>query len=171
MKDSIPEEVDLDSDVDEGDECHDDTADVLDMSLDISALVVHEQKVDVRCGSGEAFVASRILLSVDLWLHIWSPVDMAPESNPTESIQVATSCLRPVVELEKDSDCILELRFRPLSRPEGLVETLGTAAASLIWGPSTQHAPLWIRCADARAADELMGVLEIVEKLYPLVDL
>jgi len=138
----------------------------LGMSTDISALVIHEQKVEACHGAeaeAGAWAPARILMSVDLWLHVWTPADLPRESAPTESLPLARACLRPVaVRLDGDS-CVLRLMMRPRAAP-GLLERL-----SALWAQAPSKVPgeLLIRCSDEAACSELLGALELVEKLYP----
>mmetsp|Transcript_78057 Transcript_78057/g.135358 ORF Transcript_78057/g.135358 Transcript_78057/m.135358 type:complete len:511 (+) Transcript_78057:88-1620(+) len=139
---------------------------VLDISMDVSALVVFEQGCDVRRTSDESWASSHLVFSVDLWLHIWTPSDNYRTTTPADSISLTGACLRPVAERCKEDPRVLQLRFRPPAVPTGVVKSIG----SMIWGKSgDQQRELWIRCADDEEADELLASLELVEKLYPIV--
>lgn len=141
---------------------------VLDLSMDVSALVIHEQNVEVcrdALAEGSTWDPSHLLLSVDLWLHMWTPADLPHESAPTESLALAQTCLRPVA-IRSDDPRVLRLMPRPQRLP-GLLERLG----GRLWAaPESAPCGLTIRCCDAAACEELLGALELVEKLYPTLE-
>lgn len=141
---------------------------LLDMSMDISALVVHAQDVDVRYSmdQGCAWAPSRLLVSVDLWLHVWGPAASPQEGTPSHSIPLARACLRPVAERHGDEAGVLRLRFRP-AEPAGIL----TRLSRFVWDSERGVPPttMFIRCAHDEAAADLLGALELVEKLYPIL--
>lgn len=148
---------------DEGESSEDSDDEVLDASMDLSLLAVHEQDIEVRGALDEPWAPSRLLFTVDLWLHIWMSSD---EAMPTRSISLTSECLRPVADHSPEEPRVLQLRFRP-PVDEGYFASLSSK-----WRGSSkeQERELWIRCADNRSADELVGVLELVEKLYPVLE-
>mmetsp|Transcript_30115 Transcript_30115/g.76054 ORF Transcript_30115/g.76054 Transcript_30115/m.76054 type:complete len:502 (+) Transcript_30115:181-1686(+) len=142
-------------------------AEGLDMSMDLSALIVHEQHVELCTSSGEecdSWATARLLLSVDLWLHVWT-ADMPSESVPMTSIPLARTCLRPVAERSTTDHRVLYFVFRPPTAP-GLFTSLSTL---LRRGQDSVPQELRLRCGDLASSDELLAALELVEKLYPIV--
>lgn len=138
----------------------------LDMSVDLSALIVHEQQVDIRRVEGErdVWVPARILMSVDLWLHIWTS-DMPSLSPPLDSIPLARACLRPVAEVTTDNPYVLRFLFRPPAAPSFLQKV-----GNLLWRVHmTKPGTLWLRCENTAATGELLSALELVERLYPIM--
>lgn len=142
----------------------------LDLSTDISALVVHEQEVDVQSGAQldpTAWVPSQLLLSVDLWLHIWTPRALAADSGPGRSIALPRECLRPVAERVADQPNVLRLVERPRIISTRLVDRL----AGWLQAPDGRPCgDLWIRCANERECSGLLGALELVERMYPTIE-
>lgn len=141
----------------------------LDMSYDISALVVHEQDILVRRNDDAegAWTPARMLLSVDLWLHLWIPAGLPRDGAPTESLSVARDCLRPVAVVCAEDARTLQFRFRPWVAP-GLLEGIGI----FLRRDARRRTPLkdlWLQCADAKVAGEVLAVLELVEKMYPIL--
>jgi hypothetical protein len=146
------------------DESSDDEA--LDMNLDLSALVVHEQCLELCTSSGEeeVWVPARLLLSVDLWLHVWT-ADMPAKSVPKMSIPLAQVCLRPVAERSRADLRVVYFAFRPPVAPS----LLTTLSAFLRGERSIVPRELRLRCEDVASSGELLAALELVEKLYPIV--
>jgi len=142
----------------------------LDLSTDISALVVHEQEVDVQSGTQldpTAWVPSQLLLSVDLWLHIWSPRALASDSSPGRSVALPRECLRPVAERVVDQPNVLRL----LERPRVISARLFDRLAEWLQAPEGKSCgDLWIRCANAKECSGLLGALELVERMYPTIE-
>jgi hypothetical protein len=142
----------------------------LDLSTDISALVVHEQEVDVQSGAQldpTAWVPSHLLLSVDLWLHIWTPRALAADSGPGRSIALPRACQRPVAERVADQSNVLRLSERPRIVSTRLFDRL----AGWLQAPDGKPCgDVWIRCANARECNGLLGALELVERMYPTIE-
>mmetsp|Transcript_35694 Transcript_35694/g.70653 ORF Transcript_35694/g.70653 Transcript_35694/m.70653 type:complete len:543 (+) Transcript_35694:89-1717(+) len=142
----------------------------LDLSTDISALVVHEQEVDVQSGAQldpTAWVPSQLLLSLDLWLHVWTPRALATDSGPGRSIALPRDCLRPVAERVADQSNILRL----LERPRIISTRLFDRLAGWLQAPDGKACgDLWIRCANEKDCNGLLGALELVERMYPTIE-
>lgn len=109
-------------------------------------------------------VAAHALLSLDLWLHIWTPAVLFEEgAQPTESVALARECARPAAAYGVEDTCEVRVSFRT-EPPPGMVTRLG---GFLRWRPAAVPRKLWLRCVDEAAASELLKVIDLVEKMYP----
>jgi hypothetical protein len=163
-----------------------DGEEVLDSSMDISALVIHRQHVEVKDGMDEHSIweKSYVVLSVDLWLQIWAPGCLCDDNTePAKSIPLPTACARPVAKLGSDDPRELKLVMR---QPHAAVPSFtglrtAASAAGLIGqflrgrdqhgcgSVGTIDSQLRIRCESAASAREFLATLELVEKLYPVI--
>lgn len=138
----------------------------LGASLDLSALVVHEQSVEMRHSEedGVPWQSARMLLSVDLWLHVWTS-EVPANGDATASYPLPSACWRPVAEVSSEDSRVLRFHFRTPSTPsllEGLARRLRREA-----DPPPRS--LCLRCETSNMAKELLQVFELVEKLYPII--
>jgi len=157
----------------EGDGCQEDNAGKAngvhpdDTVVDLSSLVVHEQAADLLQDSGSfsGWNQAKIVVSIDLWLHLWVQEGKALNHSPMRSIALAKECMRPVAVQVHEDVKTLQLCFR-----QAPVQNPGFAARlrGLIWSDAPSTRELRLRCSDEEASRELLGALELVDKLYPL---
>eukprot|EP00405_Crypthecodinium_cohnii_P037494 CAMPEP_0206535666 /NCGR_PEP_ID=MMETSP0325_2-20121206/6277_1 /ASSEMBLY_ACC=CAM_ASM_000347 /TAXON_ID=2866 /ORGANISM="Crypthecodinium cohnii, Strain Seligo" /LENGTH=492 /DNA_ID=CAMNT_0054032705 /DNA_START=1 /DNA_END=1479 /DNA_ORIENTATION=+ len=138
--------------------------DHLSTGIDLGPLIVHEVAVEVK--TDDRWVDGYTLMTVDLWLHVWIG-QSSSEGNPSLSLPLPKCCRRPVAAaFPEDSRC-LEFRFAPPSKSSA---SWLRAVGNLIVGRQELiPQELAFRCQDQSTCDQLLTALELVEKLYPLL--
>ncbi|CAK0869569.1 unnamed protein product [Prorocentrum cordatum] len=110
---------------DEGD---DDESPTAILSMEAAPLVMHQLAVDVCYQAADAahedsadeWISSHILVSVDLWLHVWGTtaetVSGPPlQSTPSQSIYLPRACAGPVAIGVSNQPRVLHLKLRKTS--------------------------------------------------------
>lgn len=153
--------------------------DALGTTIDLEPL--EELKMTLEaCGEGLAegdWVPVQALISVDHWLHIWSPIGLSKHSAPTLSVNLTQECGRPVaVRDDPQEPQQLRLALRPAPvQVMGFAARLGVLLSFSRGSPDVGGAgnspkvhELRLRCQDPEETEELLTSFETIERLYPM---
>lgn len=146
-------------------------------SVDLAVLVVHEVEAEVcydyprDTTDDSTWVPVRLLLSVDLCLHVWQQpgMDYHTTVEPSDSIDLLRECHRPVAVRSSKDPRVVQIAVRPDDAKFSLMQGLDR----FLRKGATQRPPrrgLQFRCVDAADAADLLGAFDMIEALYPSAD-
>eukprot|EP00929_Paragymnodinium_shiwhaense_P058184 TRINITY_DN29136_c0_g1_i1.p1 TRINITY_DN29136_c0_g1~~TRINITY_DN29136_c0_g1_i1.p1 ORF type:complete len:546 (-),score=134.55 TRINITY_DN29136_c0_g1_i1:114-1751(-) len=129
----VPEQSPEQAPEDDGTSSRDEESDLDDTprsASDTEALIICRHDVELCSGDDASWTPAHILLSVDLWLHIWTPPQLAKAApaSPSRSIPLARACRRPVATRSREDVNVLVFSIIP--GHEVLSNSLGQAATA-----------------------------------------